>query len=154
MKENSTESDEHRPITRSMTKQQAVSVNPISTKVVTFADNPTNSQREAIQYDEVSERYITPIPTLSVLLGNAAACLPDRVTPDSAGLDLYSAEKKLIKSKSWELIDTSIHIEIPKGHLGFLTARSGLAAKNGITTLCGTIDSDYVGPIKIVLMNH
>ena len=47
----------------------------------------------------------------------------------------------------------NIHLEIPENLYAQVESRSGLAVKNGLTTLCGVIDSDYRGELKIVLIN-
>lgn len=83
---------------------------------------------------------------------------PDAVIPNSAyhgdaGLDLYSAENKLIGSHERETIETGIAIEIPEGFVGLIWDRSSLPAKFGLTTLAGVIDSGYRGEIRIVMYN-
>jgi dUTP pyrophosphatase len=45
-------------------------------------------------------------------------------------------------------------VEIPRGHVGLVWPRSGLAVRHGIDTLAGVIDSDYRGELKVVLVNH
>lgn len=82
------------------------------------------------------------------------AKLPAYSTEWSAGLDLFSAEEKEIPPGKWELIGTGIAVEIPPGYEGQVRPRSGLALK-GITVLNtpGTIDSDYRGEVKVILLN-
>lgn len=79
------------------------------------------------------------------------AIIPTRAHPDDAGLDLYSPLDKWIYRDSIEIIDTGVHVQIPKGNAGLLTSKSGLMAL-GITTR-GTIDSGYTGTIKAVISN-
>jgi dUTP pyrophosphatase len=54
------------------------------------------------------------------------------------------------------LVPTGLFLEIPEGYEGQVRPRSGLAAKDGITVLNspGTIDSDYRGEVKVILINH
>ena len=75
----------------------------------------------------------------------------------SSGVDLFSAEEHEISIKPNEikLISTGIKINIPDGYEGQVRPRSGLAVKHGITVLNspGTIDSDYRGIVKVILIN-
>lgn len=81
--------------------------------------------------------------------------LPKYQTPDASGLDLYSAEDKIIKKKSFATVRTGIAIEIPKGYEAQVRPRSGLAKNYGIGILNspGTIDADYRGEIMVILFN-
>jgi dUTP pyrophosphatase len=83
--------------------------------------------------------------------------LPSYATPDSAGLDLRAAiqENIVLKKNERKLIPTGISIAIPSGYNGEIRSRSGLAYKNGIAVLNspGTIDSDYRGEVKVLLIN-
>ena len=73
-----------------------------------------------------------------------------------AGADLYSAIDFTLPSGGTATIPTGICLEIPKGYVGYINPRSGLAAKYGITVLNapGTIDAGYTGEIKVILANH
>ena len=83
---------------------------------------------------------------------------PKYATEDSAGMDLSSAsaETLILKPNEQKLIPTNLIIEIPKGFEGQVRPRSGLALKYGITVLNspGTIDADYRGEVKVLLINH
>ena len=83
--------------------------------------------------------------------------LPAYKTKGSAGMDICAAinEKIIVKPNSLDLIPTNISVEIPEGFEIQVRPRSGLAAKHSIGLLNspGTIDSDYRGEIKIILMN-
>lgn len=83
--------------------------------------------------------------------------LPVYKTAGSAGMDVCAAmnEKIIVKPNSLELVPTNISVEIPEGFEMQVRPRSGLAAKHSIGLLNspGTIDSDYRGEIKIILMN-
>lgn len=84
--------------------------------------------------------------------------LPHYATTGSAGMDLTAAVTSdvVIKSGGRLLIPTGICIALPENYEAQIRPRSGLAAKHGITVLNtpGTIDSDYRGEIKVILINH
>ena len=80
---------------------------------------------------------------------------PEYQTNGSSGLDLYAANIDSIEIKSLQRlsISTGIIFSIPKGLEGQIRPRSGLFIKHGLTCILGTIDSDYRGEIKILLVN-
>jgi dUTP pyrophosphatase len=84
--------------------------------------------------------------------------VPVYTTEGSAGLDLCSAEEDTIILSPNEsvLVGTNLLIELPEGYEGQVRPRSGLALKHGITVLNspGTVDSDYRGEVKVLLINH
>lgn len=83
--------------------------------------------------------------------------LPEYATTDSSGMDLRANLPASIVLKPMEraLIPTGLFIELPSGYEAQIRPRSGLAIKQGITCLNtpGTIDADYRGEIKIILIN-
>lgn len=83
--------------------------------------------------------------------------LPEYATDHSAGLDLRANLNLPIVLKPLEraLVPTGLFIELPQSHEAQIRPRSGLAFKNGITVLNspGTIDADYRGEIKVLLVN-
>ncbi len=83
--------------------------------------------------------------------------IPEYKTQGASGVDLYANIENEITIKKFEriLVPTGIFVQIPKGYEGQIRARSGLALKHGITLAngIGTIDSDYRGEIKIILIN-
>ena len=81
------------------------------------------------------------------------ARIPTRGSIDAAGYDLYSAEEKVVPAHGKMLIDTQISIATPPG-TNRRIARSGLAAKNMITTGAGVVDADYRGVVFVLLFNH
>jgi len=92
------------------------------------------------------------------VINNSSQPLPEYATAFSAGLDLRAnleAEVVLEPSKT-ALIPTGLFIELPSGFEAQIRPRSGLAFKHGITVLNspGTIDADYRGEIKVLLINH
>jgi hypothetical protein len=97
--------------------------------------------------------YPTPINTLEPLPVQrlqSQAILPERKTPQAAGYDLTPVEEFQLQPEEQRLINTGIAIAIPEGYYGQLYPRSSLALK-GLTVEGGVIDSDYRGPIKIIL---
>ena len=85
------------------------------------------------------------------------AMSPTYGTDDSAGADLYVGEDGvvLIAPGETKLISTGISMEIPKGYVGLLVARSSMAVKRDLAPAnkVGVIDSDYRGEIKVALHN-
>jgi len=84
--------------------------------------------------------------------------LPKYATAQSAGADLLAAidENITLKSGEWQLIPTGIAIGLPADFEAQVRPRSGLAAKHAVTVLNspGTIDADYRGEVKVILINH
>lgn len=80
---------------------------------------------------------------------------PKYETLGSSGLDLRTSVDALIEAGKWTLIPCGFKIEIPRGYEGQVRPRSGLANTLGLTILNtpGTIDSDYRGEVKVILMN-
>ena len=81
--------------------------------------------------------------------------LPDYQSEGAAGLDVRAAEDRMLQPGETALIPTGFAIAVPIGYEAQLRPRSGLALKNGITLLNspGTIDSDYRGPVGVILTN-
>ena len=83
--------------------------------------------------------------------------LPTYTTEGAAGMDIraFLEESVTLQSLQRALIPTGLFIELPRGYEAQIRPRSGLAIKQGITCLNtpGTIDSDYRGEIKIILIN-
>jgi dUTP pyrophosphatase len=81
--------------------------------------------------------------------------LPRYASEDAVGLDVTSAEELVLHPGERHAVATGFAIEIPRGYEVQVRPRSGLAIKNGITCLNtpGTIDSDYRGEIKVILIN-
>jgi len=84
--------------------------------------------------------------------------LPSYATSQSAGMDLTAALEEALELGPGEraLIPTGLSIALPKGYEAQIRPRSGLAINHGVTVLNtpGTIDADYRGEIKVILINH
>jgi len=83
--------------------------------------------------------------------------LPEYETKGSAGVDLqaYIESPIILKPMERSLVSTGLFIELPEGYEAQVRARSGLAIKHGISLVngIGTIDSDYRGEIRVILIN-
>ena len=95
---------------------------------------------------------------IKILSKNPNFSLPHYATTDSAGVDLAADIENDIEIAPGEikLVPTGMAIALPVGYEAQIRPRSGLALKNGITVLNspGTIDADYRGEIKVILINH
>lgn len=82
---------------------------------------------------------------------------PAYATPQSAGVDLRAAISESISLKPMQrvLVPTGLYMQIPEGYEGQVRPRSGLALKKGITVLNtpGTVDADYRGEVRVILIN-
>mgnify|MGYP001546388233 CR=1 FL=1 len=82
--------------------------------------------------------------------------LPKRATPGSAGFDLVASQATTIAPGKRALVATGIAVALPPGFEGQIRPRSGLALRHGITCLNspGTVDADYRGELRVLLINH
>ena len=94
---------------------------------------------------------------MKVKIKSDSGILPFYETEGSAGMDLkaYIEEPLVLKPGQRMLVPTGLYIELPAGYEAQIRARSGLAIKKGIGLVngIGTIDSDYRGEIKVILIN-
>lgn len=90
------------------------------------------------------------------LPGSAGLSLPAYQTPHSAGMDLVAVEDAEVRPGERLGVGTGLAIALPDGYEAQIRPRSGLAARHGITLVNtpGTIDADYRGEIRILLINH
>ena len=99
---------------------------------------------------------IEPVPVLlKRLAGNEDLPLPAYATDGAAGMDVVSAEDVTIAKGARHAVATGLSVAIPAGYEIQVRPRSGLALKHGITVANapGTIDSDYRGEVKVILIN-
>ena len=91
------------------------------------------------------------------IVNHSPFALPAYATAFSAGMDLRAdlREPVVLGSLERALVPTGLHIELPAGFEAQIRPRSGLAARHGISIVNapGTIDADYRGEIKVVLVN-
>lgn len=76
-----------------------------------------------------------------------------RGNADDAGADVKAAEQVIIEAWGKKLVSTGLYVSIPKGFVGLLWSRSGLAAKHDIEVGAGCIDAPYRGEVKVLLRN-
>lgn len=83
------------------------------------------------------------------------ATLPEYQTPGAAGMDLLANEEVTLAPMARALVGTGIRIAVPPGYEAQVRPRSGLAVRHGVALVNspGTIDSDYRGEIKLVMVN-
>ena len=98
-----------------------------------------------------------PILKIEVMPGNEDLGLPTYATEGAAGLDLKAALSEPLTLKPGErgVVPTGLKMAIPPGFEGCVRPRSGLAMKQGLTLTNspGTIDSDYRGEVKVLVIN-
>lgn len=98
-----------------------------------------------------------PIPLRVMRLPHGEGLpLPAYATSGAAGMDIVSAEDVTIAPGARHAVATGLAVAIPHGFEIQVRPRSGLALKHGITVpnAPGTIDSDYRGEVKVILINH
>ncbi len=88
-----------------------------------------------------------------IKLAHPDAKVPTKNNFEDAGWDLYSIDRGEISNGYTRLIKTGIHIQIPRGFVGLIWDRSGMACKHGIHRIAGVIDSGYTGEIVVALSN-
>jgi dUTP pyrophosphatase len=95
--------------------------------------------------------------TINVNIQIKGGIIPQYHSPGASGLDLVASppDDITIAPGKRELVPTGIFLEIPEGFEAQVRPRSGLAIKHGVTVLNtpGTIDSDYRGEVKVILVN-
>lgn len=97
---------------------------------------------------------MTEVAILRLAHGEGLA-LPAYETNHAAGMDLRAAEDAILPPGARAMVATGFAIALPEGFEAQVRPRSGLAAKHGVTLLNspGTIDADYRGEIKVILIN-
>jgi dUTP pyrophosphatase len=105
-------------------------------------------------------RNAGPVIRVQVLPHGEGLPLPEYKTEHAAGMDLSAAlapgETVFLPTGEHVLVPTGLALEIPPGFEGQVRPRSGLALTYGVTVLTspGTIDADYRGEVKVLLINH
>jgi len=104
-----------------------------------------------------TERPVVARVQIQRLPGSRDLELPVRASEQAAGVDLYAAIEAPLTLEPGQraLVPTGIAVALPAGYEGQVRPRSGLAVKRGITLVNspGTIDADYRGEIKVILIN-
>lgn len=124
-----------------------------------MSDNPNieklRQQQNELAIEQEEKRVKIALKPLEHAVGLR---LPTYATALSAGMDMSAALEEAIELDSGEraLVPTGLAIALPAGYEAQIRPRSGLALKHGVTVLNtpGTIDADYRGEIKVILINH
>jgi dUTP pyrophosphatase len=95
------------------------------------------------------------VPTIAFRRLRPDATLPVRQHPEDAGLDLCCVEPVRLGPGERASVPTGLAVAVPVGYAGFVTPRSGLAAKHGVTLVNtpGVIDTGYRGELRVLLLN-
>lgn len=93
---------------------------------------------------------------IEIMRLNTQGILPQKAHATDAGYDLFAVKPVSLAPGEWAAIETGIALAMPHGIEAQIRPRSGLALKHGITLLNapGTIDADYRGEIKVIMINH
>lgn len=93
--------------------------------------------------------------TVKIRRENENIPLPEYATDQAAGMDLRASEELVLEPGQIAGVGTGLHIELPAGYEAQIRPRSGLALKHGISlpNAPGTIDADYRGEIRVILVN-
>ena len=91
---------------------------------------------------------------LQIVKMSPKAVIPTRATKYSIGLDLYSPSNHLLHPHTQVLIPIQIKLGIPPGYYGRITSKSGLEINHKICIGAGVIDPDYIGEIKVLVINN
>ena len=111
---------------------------------------------------EQSKNKVTAFPSyikpwmgepLEIKKLDPSATIPTRSNRTDAGYDLYALEDLEIGPHNQKLVKTGISMAIPKGYVGLIWPRSGLAHKHGLDVFAGVIDAGYRGDIGVILYN-
>ena len=99
---------------------------------------------------------LVKMPTIKIQKIHSEAIIPKYAHEGDSGADLFSIQEDTLKPGERKVIPTGLKIEIPKGYEAQIRPKSGLTSNYGITVLNtpGTIDSNYRGEIKVILINH
>ena len=97
--------------------------------------------------------FRTALHSLPVKVLTDTARCPTRSNRDDAGLDLYADEGAVIYPHQPTLVSTGVAVSIPRGYVGLIWPRSGLATKKGIHRTAGVIDAGYTGEVKVALVS-
>ncbi|CAM0951437.1 unnamed protein product [Alopecurus aequalis] len=124
---------------------------PSRTLVTAAGMAPTNTAAG----DSVQEQ---PKPSSPLLLRvkrlSPNAVLPSRASTRAAGYDLTSAVPTVVPARGRALVATDLCVAVPEGTYARIAPRSGLAWRHGIDVGGGVVDTDYRGPVGVLLFNH
>jgi dUTP pyrophosphatase len=92
---------------------------------------------------------------IKVKITDRKATIPTYATSGSSGFDFYCISETLIPPNTWRMIIPGFNVQVPEGYELQIRSRSGVAIDHGLIVLNqpGTVDSDYRGPLGIVIWN-
>lgn len=93
------------------------------------------------------------IMKIQIKKNDSDAIIPQYTIEGDAGLELYSLEDISLHSDERVIAKTGVSMKIPNGYVGLIWDKSGIAAKGGIKTMGGVIDSNYRGDVGVILKN-
>ena len=107
------------------------------------------------QEDEGYESHISEQDySLRIKLLSSKAKMPTKGSRMAAGYDLYAMDEVLIPAKGQKLVDTGLAVGLPRATYARIAPQSGLANKKKINVGGSVIDANYIGDVKVILMNH
>ena len=86
-------------------------------------------------------------------MGLFGSSMPEYQTEGASGMDLRACDEVTLEPMDRVLVGTGLHLSIPESFEGQVRPRSGMSYKRGLVSVLGTIDSDYRGEIKVILIN-
>lgn len=119
-------------------------------------NKPEHKTSDPNWWDEFLIRFTTMTrPTVRWKKLDPEAQIPEYKTKFAAGMDVRSNEKLILKAAQRAIVGTGLAMAIPVGYEAQVRSRSGLAANNGVVVgnAPGTIDVDYRGELKVILLN-
>lgn len=132
-------------------------------RVLEIADPANPYSQEDFNKEFGTQAYLTPIKDYDYrqvinFKNESSNQDPDYETAGASGFDLRAklSEPIVLEKGDYRVIPTGLFFELPQNFELQIRARSGLAAKNGVTVLngVGTIDADYRGEVGVILINH
>ena len=105
-------------------------------------------------YDQDDLILVKRSKSVPVKLLSNNARMPERANPTDAGADVFSAKTLVVDPRGKAVVPLDISLAVPAGYYMRVAPRSGLAAKKFIDVGAGVIDTDYRGPVGVVIFNH
>nr|GME20052.1 deoxyuridine 5'-triphosphate nucleotidohydrolase-like [Ipomoea batatas] len=125
----------------------------LATELLAMAnENSSNKAEEAVQLD-LAEAIKKWIPVLRVTRLSEKAMLPERMFPQSAAYDLFSAADTVVPARGKAKVPTDLSIEFPPGTYGRIAGRSSRAWRYSLQVGAGVVDLDK-DPVFVILFNH
>jgi dUTP pyrophosphatase len=139
-------------------------INKMKEKVLLMSDPNSGYTQEDFDKEFNFSKLVTPIANEDLykvkleFVNNSKNQNPEYATNGSSAFDLRASltEPMVIDSGEYKVVPTGLYFNIPENMEIQIRSRSGLAAKDGVCVLngLGTIDNDYTGEIKVILINH